>query len=100
VALRHVVLFRFSEGATGEQVRALVEGLDRLPELVGTVVAYHHGRDAGVNQGTYDYAVVGDFATVDDYVTYRDHPDHRALVRDLLTPIVTERASIQYELPS
>jgi hypothetical protein len=43
--------------------------------------------------------VVGDFATVDDYLTYRDHPDHRALIRDLVRPIVGERASIQFELP-
>lgn len=60
---------------------------------------YRHGRDVGINEGTYDYVVVGDFATVDDYLVYRDHPDHQALIRDVVRPIVGERASIQIELP-
>jgi hypothetical protein len=99
MAVRHVVLFRFADGATGEQVQALAVGLDRMPRAVGVMLDYRHGRDLGVNEGTYDYAVVGDFATVDDYRTYRDHPEHRALIRDLVTPIVAERASMQFELP-
>jgi hypothetical protein len=98
MALRHVVMFRFAAGATDEQVRALADGLDRMPKVVGTMLDYRHGRDAGVNEGTYDYVVVGDFATVDAYLAYRDHPDHQTLIRDLVRPIVTERASIQFEL--
>lgn len=99
MTLRHVAVFRFAEEATDERVRALAAGLDRLPETVGTMRDYRHGRDLGINEGTYDYAVVGDFATVDDYLAYRDHPVHRALIRELVTPIVAERASIQFELP-
>jgi Stress responsive A/B Barrel Domain len=98
MALRHVVMFRFSDVATDERVRALSDGLDRLPAAVGTMLDYRHGRDAGINEDTYDYVVVGDFATVDDYLTYRDHPDHRALVRDLVGPILAQRATIQFEV--
>jgi Stress responsive A/B Barrel Domain len=98
MALRHVVMFRFGAGTSEEQVRALADGLDRMPGAVGTMVDYRHGRDAGVTEGAYDYVVVGDFATVDDYLTYRNHPDHQALIRDLVRPILAERASIQFEL--
>jgi hypothetical protein len=97
--VRHVVMFRFVDGTTDQQVQELSDGLDRMPVVVGTMLDYRHGRDVGINEGTYDYVVVGDFATVDDYLTYRDHPDHRALIRDLVRPIVGERASIQFELP-
>jgi hypothetical protein len=97
--VRHVVMFRFVDGTTDQQVQALSDGLDRMPVVVGRMHDYRHGRDVGINEGTYDYVVVGDFATVDDYLTYRDHPDHRALIRDLVRPIVGERASIQFELP-
>jgi hypothetical protein len=99
MALRHVVMFRFGDDTTGDQVQALAEGLDRMPAAVGTTVDYHHGRDAGITEGAYDYVVVGDFATVDDYLTYRNHPDHQALIRDLVRPILAERASIQFEMP-
>lgn len=96
--VRHVALFRFGADVTGEQVRALAAGLDRLPEAVGVMLDYRHGRDLAINEASYDYGVVGDFATVDDYVTYRDHPEHRALIERLVTPIVTDRASIQIEI--
>jgi hypothetical protein len=96
--VRHVVLFRFGEGTTDEQVQALADGLDGMPKAVGVMLDYRHGRDLGINEASYDYAVVGDFATVDDYLTYRDHPDHRALIRDLVTPIVAERFSVQFSL--
>jgi stress responsive alpha/beta barrel protein len=98
MAVRHVVLFRFADGTTGEQVRALADGLDEMPEAVGVMLDYRHGRDLGINEASWDYAVVGDFATADDYTTYRDHPDHRALIRDLVTPIVAERVSLQFPL--
>jgi hypothetical protein len=99
MALRHVVMFRFGDGTTDEQVKALADGLDRMPAAVGTVLDYRHGRDAAITEGTYDYAVVGDFATVDDYLTYRDHPEHQALIRELVRPIVVERALVQFETP-
>ncbi|HEX6421645.1 MAG TPA: Dabb family protein, partial [Acidimicrobiales bacterium] len=59
---------------------------------------YRHGPDAGLNPASWDYVVVADFASADDYLTYRDHPDHRAPIRDLVEPIVAERASVQYEI--
>jgi hypothetical protein len=98
MAIRHVVMFRFAEGTTDDQVQALADGLDGMPAAVGTMVDYRHGKDAGLSDTTYDYVVVGDFATVDDYLAYRDHPDHQALIRDLVRPIVAERASVQFEL--
>ena len=99
--LRHVVMFRFTDDATDEQRHALARGLDGMPAATGAVRAedYRHGFDAGVNPASWDYVVVADFASADDYRTYRDHPDHQALIRDLVTPIVGDRASIQYELP-
>ena len=40
--------------------------------------------------------VVADFDSVDDYLVYRDHPDHRALIADLVTGHVATRAAVQY----
>lgn len=42
--------------------------------------------------------MVGHFATAGDYRTYRDHPEHRAVIRDLVAPIVVEGAPVQIEL--
>ncbi|HET9611912.1 MAG TPA: Dabb family protein [Acidimicrobiales bacterium] len=100
MALRHVVMFRFAEGTTDDQRAALAAGLAGMPVATGAIDAerYRHGPDAGLNPASWDYVVVADFASADDYLTYRDHPDHRALIRDLVEPIVAERASVQYEI--
>ncbi len=43
--------------------------------------------------------MVADFASAERFRVYRDHPDHRALIRDVVEPAVAERASVQYEVP-
>lgn len=47
----------------------------------------------------FDFAVVGDFADRDAYLTYRDHPEHRRIVLDIIRPAITGRAAIQFESP-
>lgn len=100
MAFRHVVMFRFAEGATDDQRSALAKGLARMPGATGAIAAeqYRHGPDVGLNPASWDYVVVADFASADDYLAYRDHPDHRALIRDLVDLIVVERAAVQYEV--
>lgn len=101
MAFRHVVMFRFAAAATDERRAALAAGLATMSAATGALAesAYRHGPDLGLNPASWDYVVVADFASADRYLVYRDHPDHRALIRDLVEPIVVERASVQYEIP-
>ena len=95
---RHVVMFRWNEEVTDDQVLAAGRALDGLPALVPTIRDYRHGGDAGVNSGNFDYVVVADFDDVDGYLAYRDHPDHLALIADHIAGRVTDRAAVQYEV--
>lgn len=95
---RHVVVFRWKEGATEEQKRTLTERLRALPAVIPEIAAYRIGGDAGINAGNFDFAVVADFADRDGYLVYRDHPEHRAVIDECLSPILAERAAVQYEL--
>lgn len=94
--LRHVVMFRWVEGTTPEQVRTVSSSLDTLPPAIPEISRYHHGPDVGINQGNFDYVVVGDFATAEDYLVYRDHPVHRHLITEVLAPLIAERNAVQY----
>jgi hypothetical protein len=94
---RHVVLFRWTEEATDEQKRAVPERLAALPGAIPEIKAYHVGADAGINPANYDFAVVADFADRASFLTYRDHPAHRTVVEECITPIAAERAAAQYE---
>jgi len=89
-------MFRWEDTVDDEQVAAITAGLSTLPGLIPQIADYRFGGDAGVNEGNFDFVVVADFASVDDYLAYRDHPDHRALIADLVTGNVADRAAVQY----
>jgi Stress responsive A/B Barrel Domain len=95
---RHVVLFQWREGTTAEQVKTLEDRLNELPGVIPELRAYAIGGDAGVNDGNFDFAVVADFADRDAYLVYRDHPTHRKVIDECVTPIVAERRAVQYTL--
>jgi hypothetical protein len=95
--LRHVVLFSWTPEATEEQKRRMTGEMGKLPSAISEIRGYRFGHDAGINQGTYDFALVADFDDADGYRAYRDHPAHRAFVDQHITPIVARRASVQYE---
>ncbi|WP_131740369.1 Dabb family protein [Actinomadura roseirufa] len=94
---RHVVLFMWAEGTTTGQQEEVAEKLGELPGLIPEIREYGLGTNARVNPDGYDFAVVAEFADRDAYLVYRDHPVHRAVIDQYITPIVAQRAAIQYE---
>jgi hypothetical protein len=96
--IRHVVLFTWIPEATDRQKQQVAEELRALPPLMTGLRAYHFGPDAGIVDGNFDFAVVVDFDDAESYLAYRHHPAHRAVVDQVINPIVRQRASIQYEL--
>jgi hypothetical protein len=99
MAVRHVVMFRFAPGTTAEQRERIAEELRRLPAAIPEIAAYTVGTDAGLAEGNWDFAVVGDFASAEDWQAYRDHPAHQAVIADHIRPVVAERAAAQMLLP-
>ena len=96
--LRHVATFRWirlDHRRRHRRGRGRPHGASRPRSR--EIKAYRFGRDAGINEGTFDFAVVADFETVDDYLVYRDHPSHKALLADHIAPHVATRAAIQFE---
>ncbi len=95
--IRHVVMFRWNESVTEEQLVAMSAELDALPGAIGEIVAYRHGRDLGIGASNFQYAITADFANADDFATYRDHPEHQQIIADHITGHVAERAAVQFE---
>jgi len=96
--IRHVVLFTFTAGATGEQKQRLADELGKLPAQMSGLRAYHFGPDAGIVSGNADYALVADFDDVASYRAYRDHPAHRAMIEQFVIPVSAQRVAVQYEI--
>lgn len=96
--VRHVVLFTWRDTTTTEQVEAVATALRRLPEVIPGIRRFELGADLAINDGNADFAVVADFASLEDYLAYRDHPEHRAVVTDVIAPLLASRTAVQHRL--
>lgn len=96
--IRHIALFRFADGVTGDDIDALDEALGQLPSLVPGILHFSAGRNIGVTKGAWDYAVAADFASVADYSLYSAHPDHLDIVNTVVKPLITDAARVQFEV--
>ncbi|HEY3834106.1 MAG TPA: Dabb family protein [Acidimicrobiia bacterium] len=97
MSFRHIVLLHWKEGTDAAAHDAVVEGLCALPAQIPELRHYKVGGDAGLNPANYDLAVVADFDDEAGYVVYRDHPAHRKVIDERITPILAERAAVQHE---
>ena len=96
--IRHIALFRFKDEVTPADIDRLDAGLRALPSKIDTIQAYATGRDLGISEGAWDYAVVGDFADVDGYQAYHTHPAHQEVLETLTRPLTAELKRIQFEI--
>ena len=67
-----------------------------LRPKISCIRSYRFGRDLGVQDGNADFALVPDFIDAEGLKTYSNHPDHVAVVKKLIQPIVAKREAIQY----
>jgi hypothetical protein len=96
--LRHIAMFRLKDDAPKGTLDSLSRGLARLAQSIPEVSTYSYGRDLGLREGNFDFAVVADFENAEAFSGYVNHPDHQAFIRDQLTPVVAERVALQFEL--
>jgi len=96
--IRHVVMFKWRDGTTAEQIQAVGDRLGRLPAEVPEIAAYSFGPDLGLSDGASGFAVVADFATVEDWRSYLAHPAHLRVVEEAVAPIRESRTVVQFEV--
>lgn len=94
MGIRHVVMFRWAEGVTAQQIADVERNLAQLPGQIPELRSYQFGADLGINEGNYDFVIVAETDNIEGYVTYRDHPEHQ-VVKDMIAPLAAERAAIQ-----
>lgn len=87
--IRHVALFLFGDDVDEDQVEELRTALRTMPEVIPFIRRYDVGVDLGLANNPADLAVVADFDSVADYQAYASNPDHMAVVRDRVRPIVS-----------
>jgi hypothetical protein len=80
--LRHVVLFKFKEGTSSEQLDKIVKAFAALPGKIDTIVDFEWGTDVGVenlaNGFTHCFFVT--FRDAKGRDAYLPHPAHQEFV--------------------
>lgn len=73
--LKHVVLLKFKESVTDEQIDDLKKSLLSLPAKIKEIKDYECGRDQRPAK-TFDFALVATFDDFDAFKRYQVQPDH------------------------
>ena len=86
---RHVVMFKFKDSATKEQITAIEKAFAELPKKINTITGYEWGTNVGdrnKNQG-FTHCFIVTFKDKAGLEAYIPHKAHKAFV-DKLLPIL------------
>ncbi len=78
--LRHVVLFKFKDSSTADDVKKVEEAFAALPKKLSQIKNYEWGKNSSpenLNQGL-THCFILTFASEKDRDDYLVHPDHKA----------------------
>ena len=96
-ALRHVVLFKFKDSSTADDVKKVEQAFAALAGKISLIKDFEWGKNTSpenLNQGlTHCFLVT--FSSDKDRDTYLVHPDHKAFV-EVLKPHLDKVTVIDY----
>lgn len=95
--LRHVVMFKFKESSTPEQIEQIVADFAALPQQIDAIVDFEHGVNnspEGLDKG-FTHVFLVTFASEEGRAAYLPHPAHKAFVEKLL-PLLEEPMVLDY----
>ncbi len=76
--LRHVVLFRFKDGTSQEQIAQIGEDFLALPDRIEAIQSLEWG--SAINEpGSYSHCLLVMARSEADLKAYEDHPEHKAV---------------------
>ena len=99
--IEHVVLLKLKEGVTTDQTQELLDGLNKLKEVLPGMLdvsgGYNNSPEGKSSGFTYGFIVrFSDAAARDEYVP---HPEHQKLAQELVRPIVDDVLVFDYQHP-
>jgi hypothetical protein len=95
--LRHVVLIKFKESATDQEITKVEEAFSALPGKIPEIDDYEWGTNnspEGLNKG-FTHCFFVTFESEEDRSAYLPHPDHKAFV-EVLEPQVEDVLVVDY----
>jgi len=95
--LRHVVLFKFKDSATTEDIKNVEAAFNGLPGKISQIKSIEWGLNnspEGLNKG-FTHCFFLTFDSEEDRAVYLPHPDHKAFGK-LLEPLLDDVLVVDY----
>ncbi|MBT8305781.1 MAG: Dabb family protein [Maribacter sp.] len=95
--LRHVVLFKFKDGTTSDDIKKVEDAFGILPSKIPQITSYEWGLNnspEGLDKG-FTHCFLLTFKSEEDRAIYLPHPDHKAFGQ-VLTPFLDDVLVIDY----
>ncbi len=95
--LRHVVLFKFKDGTSAENIKKVEDAFTALPSKISEIQDYEWGLNnspEGLEKG-FTHCFFLTFKSEQDRAVYLPHPDHKAF-GDVLGPYLDDVLVIDY----
>ena len=96
-ALRHIVLFKFKEGASADSINLAIEAFKALPAKIETIRQFEWGTNnspENLNKG-FTHCFQLTFNSQEDRSVYLPHPDHQAFGQ-VLGPVLDDVLVFDY----
>ena len=96
--IRNVVLGRTRPDHDRAALDEGLAGIVALQQRLAGVLDVRVGRDAGLREGTWDFAITVDLVDAEAYRRYDEDEEHARLRRDLIGPNSETLARVQIEV--
>ena len=94
----HIVLFKWTEEATPEAIAGALEGLGQLKAKIPGIIDLSCGTNFSERSQGFQHGLVVKFTDKTALEAYTPHPDHQAVVHNLIKPILAEILAVDYEV--
>ena len=95
---RHVVLFELAADAPEGSAEASAAALEGLPARIPEIRSYEVGVDLGLRPGNAQVGLVAGFDDEAAWRAYVAHPEHRAVLADVIEPVPHRRLALQADV--
>jgi len=96
--IEHIVLFRWTEGASQDAINNAIAELRNLKGKIPGIVDLTCGTNFSDRAKGYTQGLVVRFKDRSALEAYGPHPEHQRVVQNFITPIRAEILALDYEL--
>lgn len=95
--IRHVVLFRFEGGCSQQEIEALLDELEELPQRYPALKRWCMGPNLSTRDDTFTHAFSVEVDTERELLDYLNSDYHEHFVSTRWRPLIADRAIVSWE---